>query len=909
MFVDGVCGMCEERIEQAVNQLEGVDSASWDVETRFLTVVVNQADFDESRIHKAVTAVGHDTDKIKAKNSVYDNLHGCCKYRDEEIIAAHRPEPISKQIFVDGICGMCEERIEEAVTVIDGVESAEWDVETRMLSFTAAEGFDKNLIHQAVTAVGHDTKKMKASDTAYDNLHGCCKYRDEEVIAAHRPESKRPEKVYGRILVEEKGKKVALPGVNLYWQDMSAATVTDENGRFELERGEASNQLIASYVGFYSDTISLADQTNVELVLSTGATLDEVEVTYKRKSIEVSYLEPILTQNISSKELLKAACCTLAESFETNPAVDVSFTDAVTGARQIEMLGLAGPYVQISRENQPDVRGLTAVYGLVYIPGPWIESIQLAKGPGSVVNGYESMTGQINVELKKPEEGERFYLNLYGNSGGRFEANANTRVQVNEKWSTGLLFHSNWQPGRNDRNDDGFLDMPTGTEFNFINRWKYSGDDGWMGQLGIRVADFDKTSGQLAFEDNPNTAWGAQIKTRRLEGWMKVGKVFTSRPEASIGFQLNASSHDQDAFFGNTIYDANQQSIYANLIYREQLGSPAHNLSSGLSLQHDQFEEILSDATFERSETVPGAFAEYTYQPNEQFTALLGVRGDWHNQFGVFLTPRLHLRYGPSEQTVLRFAAGQGRRTASIIAENIGMLATSRRIIFEDNNSDTPYGLNQEISWNTGLSLRQTFEVQNSEMILTLDAYHTRFDQQIVVDYENVREVSFYNLDGQSFSNTFQAQLDYAIIEDLDIRLAYRFNDVQTDFQQGRLERPFVARHRAFANVGYTTKDQWAFDITFNWQGSKRIPSTAANPEAFQRPDRSPDFVLTNMQVSKTWWDTFDVYVGVENLFDFQQADPIIAAENPFGENFDSSLVWGPIFGRMIYAGIRYTIE
>jgi outer membrane receptor for ferrienterochelin and colicin len=498
---------------------------------------------------------------------------------------------------------------------------------------------------------------------------------------------------------------------------------------------------------------------------------------------------------------------------------------------------------------------------------------------------------------------------LYGNSGGRYEANANTRIQVNEKWSTGLLFHTNWQPGRNDRNDDGFLDMPTGTEFNFINRWKYSGDDGWMGQLGVRIADFDKTSGQLAFDESPSTAWGAQIKTRRLEGWMKVGKVFTSRPEASIGFQLNASSHDQDAFFGNTIYDANQQSIYANLIYREQLGSPAHNLSSGLSLQHDQFDEILSDATIERSETVPGAFAEYTYQPNEQFTALLGARGDWHNQFGFFLTPRLHLRYGPSEQTVLRFAAGQGRRTASIIAENIGMLATSRRIIFEENNSDTPYGLNQEISWNTGLSLRQTFEVQNSELILTLDAYHTRFDQQIVVDYENVREVRFYNLDGQSFSNTFQAQLDYAIIEDLDVRLAYRFNDVQTDFQQGRLERPFVARHRAFVNVGYITKDQWAFDVTFNWQGSKRIPSTAANPEAFQRPDRSPDFVLTNMQVSKTWWDTFDVYVGVENLFDFQQADPIISAENPFGENFDSSLVWGPIFGRMIYAGIRYTIE
>ncbi|MCI5080296.1 MAG: TonB-dependent receptor, partial [Saprospiraceae bacterium] len=735
---------------------------------------------------------------------------------------------------------------------------------------------------------------------------------DEEVKAAHAPAPARPEKVYGRIMVEENGKEVPLPGVNLYWLSQQDATVTDEEGRFTLERPSGSDQLVASYIGYYSDTITIKNETNVELTLTQGATLDEVEVTYQRKSIEVSFLEPILTQNISSKELLKAACCTLAESFETNPAVDVSFTDAVTGARQIEMLGLAGPYVQIARENIPDVRGLSSIYGLTYIPGPWIESIQLAKGPGSVTNGFESITGQINVELKKPEESERFYLNLYGNGGSRLETNMNTRVQLNNKWSTGILLHGNWLPAQNDRNEDGFLDMPTGTEWTAVNRWKYQGDNGWNSQFGIKVTNFDKISGQLDFDKDQQQSniWGAQMRTRRLEGWAKTGIVFPNRPEASVGLQLSASLHDQDASFGNTRYDANQESFYANLIYREQLGNPAHQLNSGLSLQVDQYDEWLDDVNYQRNESVYGAFAEYVYQPGEHFTGMLGLRGDYHNQFGFFVTPRLHLRYAPVESTVLRLAAGQGRRTASIIAENIGMLASSRRIILENDNSDTPYGLQQEIAWNMGVSLRQTFQIDQRELVLTLDAYHTRFDQQIVVDYDqSPQEVRFYNLDGQSYSNTFQAQVDYALVRNFDVRMAYRFNDVRTDFSQGRLERPFVARHRAFINLAYETDDQWAFDLTVNWQGAKRIPSTASNPEIYQRPERSPDFVVTNVQVSKTWWEKFDVYVGVENLFDFQQANPIIAADDPFGDNFDSSLVWGPIFGRMAYAGIRYTIE
>ena len=816
-------------------------------------------------------------------------------------------------LFVDGVCGMCKDRIEKATLEVEGVVDASWDVDTRLLTVTTdKEGFNENLIHQAVTKVGHDTKTHKASDKAYDNLHGCCKYRDVTVVDAHQPEPTRPAAVSGRIMVEENGKTEPLPGVNLYWLDSKVATVTNAEGQFNLERPSGADQLVASFVGYYTDTITLTNETKVALTLTPGNTLETVEVTYRRKSIEVSFVEPILTQQIGQKELLKAACCTLAESFETNPAVDVAFTDAVTGARQIEMLGLAGPNVQITRENLPDVRGLAAIYGLVYLPGPWIESIQLAKGPGSVVNGYESIAGQINVELKKPEAGERFFFNLYGNEGSRWEANANARFKVGEKWHTGFLVHGNWQSRQNDRNNDGFLDMPTGTEWTAVNRWKYRNENGWNGQFGFKATNFDKTSGQLAFDEEPNqaSAWGASIQTRRLEGWAKVGKAFPNRPETSVGLQLSGLLHDQDAFFGPTRYDAEQQSLYANLMYREMLGTPAHRLNSGLSFQLDSYDEWLAETLFERNEVVPGAFVEYTFQPNDSFTAVAGLRGDHHNQFGFFLTPRLHLRYALSDKSVLRMSAGQGRRTASIIAENLGMLASSRSFILENNTSDTPYGLNQEVAWNFGINLRQTFILHNREMILTLDGYHTRFDQQIVVDYDqSPREVRFYNLDGRSYSSTFQAQLDYALINNLDLRIAYRFNDVRTDYLQGRLERPFVARHRAFANLAYSTDNGWDFDVTVNWQGAKRIPFTDANPVEYQLSERSPDFVITNVQVSKRWWDRFDVYLGVENLFDFVQENPILAADDPYGPYFDSSLIWGPIFGRMAYAGIRFTVE
>jgi outer membrane receptor for ferrienterochelin and colicins len=823
----------------------------------------------------------------------------------------------SYEITVRGACEMCKERIEAAAAQVYGVEQANYDLEKELLIVTSdLEAFDPQQVHWAVTAAGHDTDEWKANTEIYNSLPACCYYRSEaiEEMTYQFPDVNEAVTVKGKVFEQnEKGEKIPLIGVSIYWLGTDIGAVSDENGLFELGKVNTTDMLVTSYVGYANDTFDLTGKAEFELLLSEAYTLDGVEVVRRRRSTEISFLEPIKAQKIGEEELLKAACCNLSESFETNPAVDVSFTDAVTGTRQIEMLGLAGPNVQITRELIPDIRGLSAIYGFTYIPGPWVESIQLIKGPGSVISGFESMTGQINVELRKPEKGDKVYFNGYANEGGRYEGNLNLRHSLSEKWHTGLLLHAGTLTTKQDRNNDGFLDMPIGDEFIAVNRWRWTGENGWEGQFGFKGTYIDKQSGQTFFDpendrNNPSV-WGANIETKRLEAWMKTGKVFLNKPGHSVGFQMSGAYHDQISFFGQREYIADQTSFYSNLMYQGLMGTTTHQFTTGLTFQYDDYTETFDDLQFDREEIVPGAFIEYTYQPKNELTIVGGLRADHHNNFGLFVTPRLHFRYAFEEEKVFRLSAGRGQRTASILAENIGAMASNRQFVIRSVDPETPYGLNQEVSWNFGINWTQAIQMGAKDLLLSLDAYHTRFSQQIVVDYDaSPQEIRFYNLDGKSYSNSLQAQVDMEIFPRFDIRIAYRFNDVQVDYDLGQLEKPLVAQHRSFLNLAYATTNDWKFDMTFNWQGSKRLPSTVSNPEEFRLADRSPDFLTTNAQVSKGWLEKYEAYLGVENLFNFRQEDPILDSANPFSDYFDSSMVWGPVFGRIVYVGVRLRI-
>jgi len=713
---------------------------------------------------------------------------------------------------------------------------------------------------------------------------------------------------------DEHGHPQGLIGASVFWLNTTIGTSTDVNGEFSLGRVGETNMLVVSYVGYRKDTIDMEQSEHIDVTLSKALEIGVVEIVHRVRSTQISSMDALKIENIGKKELLKAACCNLAESFETNPSVDVSFTDAVTGTKQIQMLGLAGPYTQINRENMPYIRGISSIYGLTYIPGPWISSIQLNKGMGSVTNGYESIAGQINIELRKPEVDDKLYVTSYTNEMGRTELNAVYNQAVSERLGTGILLHASANPLKHDNNHDGFLDHTINQNFIGLNRWKFAGDDGFRMQLGIEGVISEHVAGQNEFDPSTDAGstnnWGMRLDIKRFQGWAKVGKIYEDQPWKSIGLQLSASTDNQKSFFGTKRYDAVESTLYANLIYQGILSSTNHKIKVGASALSDEYEELLGDTVFRRQERVAGTFAEYTFVDGDKFTAVLGLRADYHNMFGLFSTPRAHLRYQIGEKNVVRASAGRGLRSANIISENKGILASSRQIIILGDGGNTPFGLKPEIANNYGINYTRNFTIDYRDGFFTIDLYRTDFENQVVLDLDqDPQKAIFSNLDGSSYSYSIQLQLDYEVINRLDMRIAYRYNEVKTTYNGVLRLKPLISAQRAFINLGYETKTYWKFDYTLNWIGQKRIPDTRSNPIEYQVASKSPDFFLINAQVSKTWNEKFEVYLGGENLLDFKQKNPIIAAESPFSPNFDASLVWGPIFGRTMYFGVRYTIK
>ena len=834
-------------------------------------------------------------------------------------------------LWVNGACGMCQDRIENAAQKVAGVKKAKWNSQSKMLKLQVANNFDTLSIHHQMASIGHDTRIYLASQQIYDQLHYCCQYRDEEEMeiyesthSVHEQENGRKEaarnelgtQIHGKVLLlDENGDTIPAFGATLRWLGTGDGVAADENGYFDIPPSEDTRELIISYVGYGSDTIRVKRNRDLNILLYEGISLETVSVSYRQRSTRFSMVSAGKTQYISREELCKAACCNLAESFETTPAIDAATTDAVTGTRRIEMLGLAGPYVQIMRENQPFVRGLSTLHGLEYIPGYWIQGIHLNTGAGSVVNGFESITGQINVAMHQPEEpGPNTHINLYGNMGGRFEANVITKHKVSEKWSTMNLLHGRHQQIRFDKNKDGFLDMPLKQAFIAVNRWRYKGNDGWNAQAGVNVVFSDELSGQKNYESRQESTalWGSEHQHRRLDGWLKLGRILESK-NRSFGFQLSASYDEQDAYFGLRDFDATQYSLYGNFIYQSDFNEAAtHKFRTGLSYQYDRVRETVLDTNFNRDERVPGVFYEYSFVPSKKWTVVAGLRLDHHNNFGLFYTLRLHARFSPDARTAIRLSGGRGQRTANVFTENIGAFASSRTIEIQAGgealDANNPYCLQPEVAWNFGLNLTREIPLSNNgSLLLNADAYYTYFENQIVADYDaSARNLLLYNLDGKSRSWSLQFQADADWSEQFSTRIAYRYNDVRTQYQTGYLLRPLLSKHRAFINSSYSPTDRWNIDATLSWQSRRRIPNTADNPVQYQRDDYAPSFFLLNGQITRRFSSTFEFYVGGENLLNFRQQNPIIAADDPNGMFFDASLVWGPIFGRNIYAGLRW---
>ena len=652
---------------------------------------------------------------------------------------------------------------------------------------------------------------------------------------------------------------------------------------------------------------------------SDAKQIEGVKLTREKEATAISKKEAGLIFNISSKELLKAACCNLSESFETNATVDVSFSNAVTGTKQLKILGLDQKYTLLTKEQLPEIRGLASAYGLNFIPGKWIGGIQLTKGGSTVVNGYESITGQINTELLKSHDDDKkaeTEINLFSDNNGRVEANVTSTSPISDKWNQSVLLHGNGTFGDTDMNDDNFLDRPKGSQLNVAYLLNYNDleSSGFASHFGINFLKDERTAGQIGFNkripQKDQSLYGVGIDISRFQLWNKTGYVFKGKPYQSLGWMNQLTYHQQDSFFGLRNYYGKETSYYSNLIFESIIGNTNNKYKVGASFLYDKYDEDYLLDNYKRTETVPGLFAEYTLT-GEKFTLVTGARVDFHNLAGTQFTPRMNFKYDLTPKTIFRISAGRGFRTANIFAESQSYFASNRQIEVLNNGGEI-YGLKPEIAWNYGVSLQQEFKLFGRKSTILADFFRTDFQNQVVTDLdESAQKILFYNLEGKSFANSFQTQWDFQPVKNLEFRIAYKYYDVALDYLSGLKKVPFMAKHRGFANLAYSTNKTekgrfWSFDTTLNLVGKQRLPNTKSNPAEFQIGDYSPSYSTLNAQISRNFSEKIRVYLGGENLTGYQQKVAILDAGNPFGNYFDGGMVYAPVMKQNFYVGVDF---
>jgi len=721
--------------------------------------------------------------------------------------------------------------------------------------------------------------------------------------------------VTGQVLGESLSGTERIPGASVGWLGTTVSAVTDVDGMFAIAQPDAwPAKLVVAAVGFRNDTLNFDVTPTKALRVALGAVqeLKSAEVVERVSGTQLNSRTTINLETIGQKELKRAACFDLSESFETNATIDVNYADAVSGTKTIRMLGLDGRYAQISMENLPFIRGLSSNYGLTLLPGTWIQDINLSKGIGTAVNGPNAMTGQIDLCLRDPAAEGPLFINLYGNSQGRAEANVHTAQSTGKNSDNILMLHGNLFQQDMDQNADGFLDSPRSKRINVMDRWLYRTERRTI-QLGARYVYDERIGGVTTRTADTlsdvlvHAPYNVNIRNEMIDVFGKHGIVFKNDPSKSIGFLFTARKHDVGSLFGERNYTGTQESLYASAVYQMLLGTGTDQLKAGVTFQFDDYSEAFrpnmtaADSTFGRTERMPGVFAEYT-RKREKLALVAGIRADANSVYGNTVSPRVHAKYDFGPLTNLRFSLGHAFRTANPLIENSSVLASSRTVVIEG-----PLGM--ERSWNFGASFLHKFKMLDRKWVFGVDLYRTEFVEQLVTDLDrSPQTIAFYMLDGPSYANSLLTDIQVELGRRFDFKVSYRYYDVRTTYDGVMRQRPFTPSHRGLIDLAYSDlKDKWRFYITLNLFGEGRIPNTASNPAEYRFAERSPAYTTMHAQISRTV-GTWEFYIGGENLTSTLQNQQIIAANDPYGPYFDASLIWGPTNKAMLYGGLRFNI-
>ena len=760
---------------------------------------------------------------------------------------------------------------------------------------------------------------------------------------------------WGTVL-DDKGEP--LVGANVYWAGTTVGVATDLDGHFKLEPVESTRLLVTSFMGFHNDTTEVTQHSELTIVLVSDLVLEEVNIVERKMAVLRSRLTPLATETLTGEALCMAACCNLSESFETSASVDVAYSDAATGAKQIRLLGLSGTYVQMLTENTPNIRGLAQSFGMEYIPGPWMEAIQVSKGTSSVLNGYEAIAGQINVEYLKPQTQDPIALNAMISTETHAEVNASGGWDLNDKVSTGVLFHAQNMSLDLDHNQDGFLDMPKNTNINLLNRWYVKTGD-YTGQFLVRGL-YDHRQGGLTKEAEQmiNQPYAIDLNTWRVDGFVKNGYVFDADLGTSIGIIASASYHNQQNAYGaHRQWNAAQTNAYLNAIFQTTFDDSNYDLwdyhqnkiSAGLSVNYDGYEESLGDEVM-RHEVTTGAFMEYTYTYKDKLTILAGIREDYSSRYGFFTTPRMNVRYAPFEWWTLRASVGLGYRSPNAIADNAAYLASNRVYqLYAPLHNATPLSttlhnatLAQEQSMNTGVSTVFYIPIGKRELQLSGEYYYTVFADGVIADMDrSLQGVTLYNMhdveEAEYFSHNWQVEATMEILRGWTMTAAFRYTDVkQTTFNSAANEwqlrdKPLQNKFKGIITTSYQTPlKTWQFDLTAQFNGEGRMP------DGFVVPEGSQQYTMHNGYIYHKWYPqllgqvtkffrTWSIYLGAENMTNFTQDSPIVGERleakgkrhggegagfvNPYSSNYDASMIWAPIHGWKLYLGFRWALE
>jgi outer membrane receptor for ferrienterochelin and colicins len=721
--------------------------------------------------------------------------------------------------------------------------------------------------------------------------------------------------IKGTVYGAEDSKKIPLDAAIVKWFGTTKGTITEPNGMFELSlTGITNKRLMISYSGYKTDTIDVGEETVVEVVLIPNSTTATIDVEDDKKSTYFGNTHS-KTEIITSQELVKDACCDLAGCFGRNSSVEVAVTDIITDSKELKILGLEGAYTQLLVDNMPLMTGLNTKYGISSIPGTLIDRITISKGSNSVLQGYESISGIMNVLLRDYDNSDRLLVNGFMNSMLEKQFNLNFANPISKKWNTILSLHTAQKSNNMDDNGDSFLDNPLTTRYMLYNKWKFHDDKSKTDfNVAGRLWNEERIGGQKAdlhgtTHNSGHKLYEQTVKINSVEGYSRYGKQFSET--SGLKLYLSSFYYDQEAKYGDTRYDAKQSNFSFSGFYEFEY-LPRAFLKTGISYKYQNIDEVIAfndtnsktyAGSYLKKESIPGVFFENSYSFLDDNASLMtGIRFDYHNEHKLIITPRALLRYQPAKTVVIRASIGTGFRTVNLLSEHSNILASSRNLVIAEK-------LEPEKIINYGGDVLFYFGFTGASGSLNLDFYRTDFSNKIIPDYDtSPTGVIFKNLNGKAFSNVFQSELSLTVLRYIDVKLAYKFIDLQYEKDGVRYEQPFNSKHRVLTTLSYTPfSKSWGVSAGLNWFGKQRLPSTSSNPAQYQLPTESKPYALMNMQVNKNF-KYVEIYAGIENLLNFKQDNPIISADDPFGKYFDTSYIWGPTKGREFYAGFRFLI-